>query len=276
MDTPLYDIASSYLKEECTQHNTTASPLCEEALKDYIDGKIDEQSCKQILESCIGTSQTVDRIHAILHVLPKPLIGNEPELEMLHHQKRRKANLWTPIEDQRLLYAMHIYGSDNWVAVAQFVGNHRTKAQCSQRWFRGLDPKLIKAPWTEEEESELIRLVKLYGLKNWKHISMELKNRSDAQCRYRYNLLEKMKHNPKSRARQQMTHLQHFFSEDSDSEDSENITQPVTSNQNSPETLLEAKATIQDKQTKQFDFHDSIFEGIDYSLLEGFMSLAFA
>ena len=217
----------------------------------------------------------MDRIAAILNVPHKPLIGNEPELEMLHVQKRRKANLWTPLEDQRLLYGMHIYGYDNWVAVAQFVGNHRTKAQCSQRWFRGLDPKVIKGPWTEEEEMELVRLVGIYGVKSWKQISMELKNRSDAQCRYRYNLLEKMKHNPKLRAKQHLAHLSGFFSDDSEYEEA---TSPTTSTQNSPEAvpiINTAPQPLKEESAKPYQFQESIFEGIDYSLLESFFSLGF-
>ena len=256
MISPLYDIASSYLKDECNGNNVASTPLCEEALHDYIDHKINEFTCKQILQNCIGSSNTVDKITAILNVPMKPLTGNEPELESFHMQKRRKAAFWTPIEDQRLLYAMHIYGSDNWIAVAQFVGNHRTKAQCSQRWVRGLDPKVKKEPWTKEEEDELYRLVGIYGVKSWKIISQELKNRSDAQCRYRYNLLEKMKNNGRLMPNREPNPQTNYESSPSEK----------------PETLSESSLP---EEKKSYSYSESIFKGIDASILDEFLSLGF-
>ena len=73
--------------------------------------------------------------------------------------------------------------------MAQFVGNSRTKAQCCQRWSRGLDPKISKIQWTREEDQKLLDLVAQYGQKSWTKIAAEFGNRCDVQCRYRYKQL---------------------------------------------------------------------------------------
>jgi hypothetical protein len=104
---------------------------------------------------------------------------------------RARAHLWTSYEDQRLLAGMHRFGMDNWQIIANFVGNGRTKAQCSQRWFRGLDPSISKDHWSVEQDTKLIELVAYYGDKSWRRIASELGDRCDVQCRYRYKQLEK-------------------------------------------------------------------------------------
>jgi hypothetical protein len=102
-----------------------------------------------------------------------------------------KTRPWTPYEDQRLLAGIHRFGLQDWPAVSLFVGNDRTKAQCSQRWGRGLDPKISKDQWTSEQDQQLLELVALHGEGNWMKISTELGTRCDVQCRYRYKQLQK-------------------------------------------------------------------------------------
>jgi hypothetical protein len=80
-----------------------------------------------------------------------------------------------------------------WSAVAQFVGNGRTRSQCSQRWIRVLDPRIYKQQWTAGEEDLLITLVAKYGQRSWMQVSAEIKTRSDVQCRYHYLQLHKYK-----------------------------------------------------------------------------------
>lgn len=104
---------------------------------------------------------------------------------------RRKSHCWTPSEDERLLAGVHRYGIDNWSSVALFVGNSRTRSQCSQRWSRGIDPRLSKNLWTHEEETMLIQLVTVYGNKSWTQIANKLGNRSDVQCRYHYKQIHR-------------------------------------------------------------------------------------
>lgn len=104
---------------------------------------------------------------------------------------RRQANRWTKEEDQRLLAAVQAHGADNWPLVAGCVGGGRTRSQCSQRWNRGLNPKIDKGNWSREEEQKLLDAVQTYGNKAWTRIASEMGNRSDVQCRFRYKFLQK-------------------------------------------------------------------------------------
>jgi hypothetical protein len=119
----------------------------------------------------------------VLDVPDEPLA---PIPDALDGLSRKKTQPWTAIEDNRLLAAIHRYGTDDWRLVASFVGSNRSRGQCSQRWFRGLDPRISRGRWTEDEEVELLRLVREHGDRSWIRISNALGNRSDVQCRYRY------------------------------------------------------------------------------------------
>jgi hypothetical protein len=99
---------------------------------------------------------------------------------------RRRTRPWTAAEDQRLLGGIARFGVDSWQNVATFVGSGRNRAQCSQRWSRGLNPRISKKVWTPDEESQLEALVKEHGEKSWAKIASIMGNRSDVQCRYHY------------------------------------------------------------------------------------------
>jgi hypothetical protein len=98
---------------------------------------------------------------------------------------------WTQHEDLRLLAAIYRFGIDNWERISTFVGSGRSKSQCHQRWTRGLDPRIVKATWTTEQDEQLLMLVALYGEKRWTRVAVGVGNRCDVQCRYRYNVLKK-------------------------------------------------------------------------------------
>lgn len=106
-------------------------------------------------------------------------------------QQRRKTRTWSSYEDQRLIAAVSRFGLDNWSHVATFVGNGRTRAQCAQRWNRGLDPRISRDHWSVEEENKLISLIVSKTGKGWTHIASEMGNRSDVQCRYHYLQMKK-------------------------------------------------------------------------------------
>jgi hypothetical protein len=134
----------------------------------------------------ISAILNVDKIQMDPYVAPMP--GALPQ------SSRKKIRLWSQYEDHRLLCAIHRHGLDNWPAVSQFVGNERTRAQCAQRWRRGLDPRILKVTWTRDEEEKLLELVKKYGVRAWTKISCEFGNRSDVQCRYHYGQMTKASH----------------------------------------------------------------------------------
>ena len=105
--------------------------------------------------------------------------------------QRRKTRTWSSFEDQRLIAAVSRFGLDNWSHVASFVGNGRTRAQCAQRWNRGLDPRISRDHWSPEEEQKLLILIENKNGKGWTHIANEMGNRSDVQCRYHYLQMKK-------------------------------------------------------------------------------------
>ena len=113
------------------------------------------------------------------------------QTEGVHYEGRRKCHSWTHEEDIRLANAVNKYGTDNWTVIASQVGNGRTRAQCSQRWLRGLNPTISKVSWTQDEDQILIDTVRKLGAKSWAKIAAVLGNRCDVQCRYRYKQLVK-------------------------------------------------------------------------------------
>jgi hypothetical protein len=139
----------------------------------------------QQIASVIGRGvSAVDRINAILKVPSKPIPNPRPV--PLSAEMNRKSNLWSQMEDDRLLAGIHKYGLNRWPSVAKFVGNGRTKAQCGQRWNRTLNPQLKKTKWSNDEEFQLAELVARYGPKSWTRIADEMVTRSDVQCRYHW------------------------------------------------------------------------------------------
>jgi hypothetical protein len=161
----------------------------ESTLNLFLDGAVSRTDAAIAFETLIGSAKPLDRIVTILQTPPTPI----PDFFVESHLSNppgRKSRSWTEYEDQRLLAGIHHFGIDDWQAVASFVGNGRTRAQCSQRWIRGLDPRISKDHWTAADISKLQHLVEIYGAKNWTKIAGEMGNRSDVQCRYRYKQLK--------------------------------------------------------------------------------------
>jgi hypothetical protein len=180
---PLYDIALQYISEVRTPMTDEARESAGQALAAFIDGEISSQEAQETLTTLLNDCTPVDRIQAILDVPEEPL----PAVPVgLSNFLRRKTQQWTQAEDLRLIAGLHKYGNENWAVVARFVGSSRTRSQCGQRWQRGLDPRISREHWTDDEEKMLLELVLKHGLKSWIKISKELGSRSDVQCRYRY------------------------------------------------------------------------------------------
>jgi hypothetical protein len=119
-----------------------------------------------------------------------PLDIHPPLIDQLPTTVRKRPHHWTSEEDARLLAAIKSHGTENWRAVAAAVGG-RSRSQCAQRWHRCLNTSLAKRNWSREEEQQLIEAVRGFGGKAWTRVAATLKNRSDVQCRWRYNFLAK-------------------------------------------------------------------------------------
>lgn len=98
---------------------------------------------------------------------------------------------WSAEEDDRLRQAVGMYGLKAWSIVAAFVGRGRSRAQCSQRWLRGLDPTISRDVWSEKEDDTLRELVATHGVNRWVKVAKSLPGRCDVQCRYRFRQLRK-------------------------------------------------------------------------------------
>ena len=116
---------------------------------------------------------------------------------------RKRARPWNADEDRRLLAGILRNGTDSWSAVSEIVGETRTRAQCSQRWFRGLDPRISKKRWSPEEDKKLIDFVEEFGETAWAKIASSMGNRSDVQCRYHYQQLKKQIRKPSKHLKSQ-------------------------------------------------------------------------
>lgn len=93
---------------------------------------------------------------------------------------------WTQDEDDKLRKLVLNVGPNDWKYIASLLPN-RSEHQCQHRWFKVLDPDLVKGPWTREEDEKVIELVKRYGNKQWAMVAKHLKGRLGKQCRERWH-----------------------------------------------------------------------------------------
>ncbi|OHS99271.1 Myb-like DNA-binding domain containing protein [Tritrichomonas foetus] len=187
---PISAIVKSYIIEDSPNITSEKVTECHHILLEYIEGHISlEESRVKVIDIC-ATDITVERIRAIVEMSERPEKSFFTRRYSTSRQKNSPRN-WILYEDQRLLSAIFRFGLDDWDRISSFVGNDRSKWQCSQRWYRGLDPSLNKGPWTNDEDEKLMKYVELCGNKSWKRISSFFDNRSDVQCRYRYKVLVK-------------------------------------------------------------------------------------
>ena len=184
---PLIDVGTLYAVGN--------EPTCDEAViqeikqtfRDLIFGIISFQEAKSVLQRLIGSTQSVEKVWEIIHVSDTPL----PEAENFQQPPGKKTKTWSDLEDMRLIHAITKRGLQDWTYISKFVGNSRTRAQCSQRWHRTLNPVISKESWNTEDDQKLMELVQIYGTHTWTKVSASLKNRTDVQCRYRWQLLTK-------------------------------------------------------------------------------------
>lgn len=93
---------------------------------------------------------------------------------------------WTQEEDDQLKSLVQRVAPVDWKGVSTFIPNH-SEQQCQHRWYKVLDPDLVKGPWTKEEDEKVLELVDLYGNKQWALVAKHLKGRLGKQCRERWH-----------------------------------------------------------------------------------------
>lgn len=190
----MVDLAISDVEDSMTDLSKEMKDKLNALFTSYVYEEISYEKCRTSLLSLIGRDDSLSRIREIMMIPDDPLPFNEEQEQNnkkidYHISSRKKNHTWTAIEDQRLLAAVARYGIENWKNIADFVGNGRTRSQCSQRWLRCLNPKISKKSWTNEDDKQLKELVEQHGNKSWTKIAGIMGNRSDVQCRYHYNHL---------------------------------------------------------------------------------------
>ena len=188
---PILDIAKSFLKPELKEDNEENMGIIIKYIEEYIDSKITKEQLIGFVSSYVNSIEPIEKVDAIYKTF-KP--GNiSPVTDQRLMGIRQKSRPWTAEEDERLKQGVTENGPNNWGVVATFVGGGRSRAQCSQRWNRVIDPKISKANWTAEEEEKLLNAVEAFGQKAWTRVASEFGNRSDVQCRFKYNFIMKKK-----------------------------------------------------------------------------------
>ncbi|OHT07853.1 Myb-like DNA-binding domain containing protein [Tritrichomonas foetus] len=149
-------------------------------ISEFLQQKISFNDACQVFNNACSSTTIINRMRDIIEVGDNPLPSSDNE------EDHKKSRSWSGVEDNRLLAGILRNGLENWATVATFVGNNRTRAQCTQRWARGLNPRISKETWSADEEARLLSYVRQFGDKAWTKISKLLGTRSDAQCRYHY------------------------------------------------------------------------------------------
>lgn len=165
-------------------------PCIERLVKDFIDDKIDYDTCCIECLRYVNDIAPLQRLYAIIQTKDEPPIPYTQNW-LGFAGMRKKVRTWSATEDNRLLMGVYVNGLEAWGPVSAFVGNGRTRSQCAQRWVRVLDPSICKANWSREEEILLVKYVQEFGEKNWIKVAKAFGNRSDVQCRYHYQMMEK-------------------------------------------------------------------------------------
>ena len=113
----------------------------------------------------------------------------------MNHRKDRKGSLrgpqnkFTVDEDEKLKLLVKKYGESNWEEITNQMPG-RNLRQCKDRWMYYLSPNVNTAPWSNEEEQKLVRLVKEIG-PHWVKIASLFDRRTDTQIKNKWNVLKR-------------------------------------------------------------------------------------
>lgn len=111
-------------------------------------------------------------------------------MDIVYRSKHTRAHVvFTKEEDLLLKKLVQKHGTSNWQKISNQMPK-RNKRQVRDRWNDFLDPRLNKAPWTEEEEKFLIKKHNQIGNK-WKLLSTFFPGRTDVDMKKTYYRLER-------------------------------------------------------------------------------------
>jgi len=99
----------------------------------------------------------------------------------------KKRSQFTSQEDEKLKQLVKKYGDNNWVSVANEMGDRNVR-QCRERWRHYLTPDVCNSEWSIEEDNLLKAKYAIFGPK-WVQITEFFKNRTDISIKNRWIVL---------------------------------------------------------------------------------------
>jgi nuclear transport factor 2 (NTF2) superfamily protein len=182
----LTELTLNLYKRACLPFDLSRYPPLRPLVTDFIESKVSYEDCCH--QSCVltGISTPIEFLHTILTISNEPIPSQTPDSAQQRISARAKTRAWNTYEDNRLIAGVFRFGVEDWTSIARFVGNGRTRSQASQRWQRGLDPRISRDRWSPTEDRTLVCLVQNCGDKSWTQVAAQMGHRSDVQCRYRY------------------------------------------------------------------------------------------
>lgn len=97
---------------------------------------------------------------------------------------------WTKEEDSNLLKLVEFYAPNwDWNFISKKIPGRNAK-QCRERWFLNLDPDINRGPWSQEEDSILLKYVSQWGSR-WALIAKQLPGRTENSVKTRFHSLKR-------------------------------------------------------------------------------------
>ena len=131
------------------------------------------------------------------------------ELRPKFHKENRR---FEPLEDRRLKELVETYGDKDWSLISNYMPG-RNRRQCKDRWEQYLSPHANNTPWTEEEETLLINLVKIYE-NDWVKIAKMFPGRPLPQIRNKWRTLKRRISNGYTPSKPVLEPIQNLFKQE--------------------------------------------------------------